>query len=149
MLYDAVTGDDIATASSKGLDFAAMLDYGRKVGSPKLRKMTFHERGIMLRALALRLMSKKKVFYELSTRTGATRGDSWIDIEGGIGNLFANAALRRQFPNLPYCTDGEAAVLSKGGSFMGHSVPLHRYARCGSFWTRQYLNALQKIRRSD
>jgi oxepin-CoA hydrolase / 3-oxo-5,6-dehydrosuberyl-CoA semialdehyde dehydrogenase len=130
MLYDAVTGDDIATASSKGLDFAAMLNYGRKVGSPKLRKMTFHERGLMLRALALHLMSKKEVFYELSSRTGATRGDSWIDIEGGIGNLFANAALRRQFPNLPYCTDGEAVVLSKGGSFMGHHilVPKHGVA---------------------
>jgi oxepin-CoA hydrolase / 3-oxo-5,6-dehydrosuberyl-CoA semialdehyde dehydrogenase len=122
MLYDAVTGDDIATASSKGLDFVAMLEYGRKVGSPKLRKMTFHERGLMLRALALHLMSKKELFYEISYRTGATRADSWIDIEGGIGNLFANASLRRQFPNLPYCTDGEAAALSKGGSFIGHHI---------------------------
>lgn len=122
MLYDAVTGDDIATASSKGLDFAEMLNYGRKVGSPKLRKMTFHERGLMLRALAVHLLSKKELFYELSYRTGATRADSWVDIEGGIGNLFANASLRRQFPNLPYCTDGEAAVLSKGGSFMGHHI---------------------------
>ena len=74
----------------------------------------------MLRALAMHLMSKKEAFYELSYRTGATRGDSWIDIEGGIGNLFANASLRRHFPDLPYYTEGEAAVLSKGGSFMGH-----------------------------
>ena len=122
MLLDAVTGEDIATASSNGLDFAEMLHYGRTIGGQKLRKMTFQERGLMLRALAMHLMSKKEAFYELSYRTGATRGDSWIDIEGGIGNLFANAALRRQFPNLPYCTDGEAAVLSKGGSFMGHHI---------------------------
>ena len=122
MLLDAVTGEDIATASSNGLDFAEMLHYGRKIGGQKLRKMTFQERGLMLRALAMHLMSKKEAFYELSYRTGATRGDSWIDIEGGIGNLFANASLRRHFPDLPYYTEGEAAVLSKGGSFMGHHI---------------------------
>jgi oxepin-CoA hydrolase/3-oxo-5,6-dehydrosuberyl-CoA semialdehyde dehydrogenase len=121
-LWDAVTGELITTASSKGLDFAAMLDYGRKVGSPKLRKMTFHERGQMLRALALHLLSKKEQFYTLSYRTGATRVDSWIDIEGGIGNLFANASLRRQFPNLPFCPDGESVSLSKNGTFMGHHI---------------------------
>ncbi|MEN9609912.1 MAG: phenylacetic acid degradation bifunctional protein PaaZ [Bacteroidota bacterium] len=122
MLFDAVTGEPITAASSKGLDFAAMLDYGRKIGSPKLRKMTFHERGQMLRALALHLLSKKEQFYTLSYRTGATRMDSWIDIEGGIGNLFANASLRRQFPNLPYCPDGEAVQLSKNGTFIGHHI---------------------------
>jgi oxepin-CoA hydrolase / 3-oxo-5,6-dehydrosuberyl-CoA semialdehyde dehydrogenase len=122
MLLDAVTGEDIATASSNGLDFAEMLHYGRKIGGQKLRKMTFQERGLMLRALAMHLMSKKEAFYELSYRTGATRGDSWIDIEGGIGNLFANASLRRHFPDLPYYTEGEAAVLSKGGSFIGHHI---------------------------
>ncbi|MEO0041251.1 MAG: phenylacetic acid degradation bifunctional protein PaaZ [Bacteroidota bacterium] len=122
ILYDAITGEPITAASSKGLDFAAMLDYGRKIGSPKLRKRTFHERGQMLRALALHLLAKKEQFYALSYRTGATRLDSWIDIEGGIGNLFANASLRRQFPNLPYCPDGEAVSLSKNGTFIGHHI---------------------------
>ena len=122
MLYDAIDGAEIATASSKGLDFEAMLKYGRKTGGQKLRKMTFHERGLMLRALAIHLTSKKEIFYELSYRSGATRADSWIDIEGGIGNLFANASLRRQFPNLPYCPDGEAVALSKGGTFIGHHI---------------------------
>ncbi|MBN8702943.1 MAG: phenylacetic acid degradation bifunctional protein PaaZ [Bacteroidetes bacterium] len=121
-LYNAITGDAIATASSKGLDFAAMLDYSRKVGGTKLRKMTFQERGRMLKALALHLLEKKDAFYKLSWATGATKIDSWVDIEGGIGNLFSYASLRRQFPDEPYFVDGEIARLSKGNTFIGNHI---------------------------
>jgi oxepin-CoA hydrolase / 3-oxo-5,6-dehydrosuberyl-CoA semialdehyde dehydrogenase len=122
ILYDASTGASVATASSNGLDFEEMLDYGRKVGNKNLRKMTFQERGRMLKALALYLMDRKEKYYEVSYKTGATRIDSWIDIEGGIGNLFANASLRRKFPDLPYYTEGDPVGLSKGGTFMGHHI---------------------------
>ncbi len=122
ILYNAINGSEIARASSAGLDFAAMLDYGRTIGSPSLSKLTFQERGRMLKALALHLAAKKEVFYQASWATGATRADSWIDIEGGIGNLFAYSSLRRQFPDLPYCIDGDHAPLSKGGSFIGHHL---------------------------
>lgn len=121
-LFDAVSGNRIATASSKGLDFADILEYGRKVGNPALRKMTFQERGLMLKALALHLFGIKDKFYELSYSTGATKSDSWIDIEGGIGNLFAYSSLRRQFPDQPYYVDGDAVSLSKTGSFIGHHI---------------------------
>ncbi len=121
-LYNSVTGEVVAEASSSGLDFGAMMDYAREVGGPALRKMTFHERGRMLKALALFLLKQKEKYYELSYATGATRGDSWIDIEGGIGNLFANASLRRQFPDETYYVDGDAAPLSKTGSFIGHHI---------------------------
>jgi oxepin-CoA hydrolase/3-oxo-5,6-dehydrosuberyl-CoA semialdehyde dehydrogenase len=121
-LYDAVTGEAIAAATTKGLDFAAVLRYGREVGNPALRKMTFHERGRMLKALATYLMEKKEGFYNISYHTGATKADSWIDIEGGIGNLFSNASLRRKFPDLPYTTDGDPIGLSKGGNFMAHHL---------------------------
>ena len=84
--------------------------------------MTFQERGRMLKALALFLMDKKESYYALSALTGATRVDSWIDIEGGIGNVFANASLRKQFPDLPYYVDGTAAPLSKNGTFIGHHI---------------------------
>jgi len=84
--------------------------------------MTFQQRGLMLKALALHLHGIRDRFYPLSFATGATKLDSWIDIEGGIGNLFANASLRRQFPDLPYYVDGEAAKLSKHGSFIGHHI---------------------------
>lgn len=121
-LHNAITGEAVFTASSDGLDFGAMMHYARKVGGPALRKLTFHERGRMLKALAFYLMDRKEYFYEISAYTGATRADSWVDIEGGIGNLFANASLRRQFPDERFYVDGEAAKLSKNGTFIGHHI---------------------------
>ena len=119
---NAITGEIISSCSSADLDYEAILNYGRKIGSSALRKMTFQQRGEMIKSLALHLHKKKEIFYELSKATGATRIDSWIDIEGGIGNLFANASLRRQFPDLPYHVDGQAAPLSKNGTFIGHHI---------------------------
>jgi oxepin-CoA hydrolase/3-oxo-5,6-dehydrosuberyl-CoA semialdehyde dehydrogenase len=121
-VYNALTGDKIGEVSSAGLDFNEILQYGRSIGGQKLRKMTFQERGRMLKALALYLMERKDNYYAISHLTGATKVDSWIDIEGGIGNLFSNASLRRQFPDLPYYVDGVAAPLSKGGTFIGHHI---------------------------
>ncbi|SNS01354.1 phenylacetic acid degradation bifunctional protein PaaZ [Hymenobacter mucosus] len=121
-LHDASTGEVIAIANGEGLDYAAMFDYARRTGNPALRKMTFHERGRMIKALALHLDSKKEDFYTLSYRSGATRADSWIDIEGGIGNLFANASLRRKFPDKPFYVESDPIALSKAGNFMGHHI---------------------------
>jgi oxepin-CoA hydrolase/3-oxo-5,6-dehydrosuberyl-CoA semialdehyde dehydrogenase len=121
-LYNAITGEVVATTSSKGLDFAKMCEYARTVGGPRLRRLTFQQRGLMLKALALHLQSKKEDFYKLSWATGATRSDSWVDIEGGIGNLFTYASLRRQFPDETYCYDGDVARLSKNNTFIGHHI---------------------------
>ena len=123
-LYNAVNGDLIATATTKGLDFNSILEYGRKKGSTALRKMTFQERGRMLKALALHLFEQKKKFYPLSYKTGATRADSWVDIEGGIGNLFSNASLRRKLPDEIFALDGDNIGLSKGGSFAAQHILL-------------------------
>lgn len=121
-LFNTITGEKIGEVSSIGLDYKAMMEYAVKNGGQALRKMTFQERGRMLKALALHLLEKKKKYYEVSAWTGATKVDSWIDIEGGIGNLFANASLRKQFPDLPYYVDGTAAPLSKEGTFIGHHI---------------------------
>jgi oxepin-CoA hydrolase/3-oxo-5,6-dehydrosuberyl-CoA semialdehyde dehydrogenase len=121
-LFNAITGDAIANTSSQGLDFAQMCNYARTVGGPNLRKMTFQQRGLMLKALAMHLLTKKEIFYQVSWATGATRVDSWVDIEGGIGNLFAYASLRRTFPNETYCYDGDVARLSKNNTFIGHHI---------------------------
>ncbi len=128
--YDAVTGEVICTSSSEGLDFAAIADYGRHVGGPALRRMSFQERGRMLKALALYLTDIKEKYYLLSYRTGATRSDSWIDIDGGIGTLFAYASLRRKLPDTPWYVDGEQAKLSREGTFIGHHLmtPKHGVA---------------------
>jgi oxepin-CoA hydrolase/3-oxo-5,6-dehydrosuberyl-CoA semialdehyde dehydrogenase len=121
-LFNAVTGDAIAVASAKGLDFKQATDFARTVGNPALRKMTFHARGNMLKALALHLRNHLDAFYKISYQTGATRADSWVDIEGGIGNLFANASLRKKFPDAVFCMDGESHNLSKNNSFMGTHI---------------------------
>ena len=106
-LYHAVNGELITHATTKGIDFRSALEYARTTGNPALRKLTFHERGRMLKALALHLREHLETFYRISYATGATRMDSWIDLEGGIGNLFSYASLRRKFPDDPYCAEGE------------------------------------------
>jgi oxepin-CoA hydrolase / 3-oxo-5,6-dehydrosuberyl-CoA semialdehyde dehydrogenase len=118
-LYNAVTGGVIGAASTRGLDFKSVVEYGRTVGNPALRKMTFHERGNMLKALALHLRDHLEKFYAVSYQTGATKADSWVDIEGGIGNLFANASLRKKFPDEVFCIDGDSHSLGKNNTFMG------------------------------
>ena len=122
ILYNAVNGNPIASATTQGFDFESILNYARTKGNPALRKMTFQERGRMLRALALHLMEKKEKFYALSYQSGATRIDSWIDIEGGIGNLFSNASLRRKLPDETFAMDGDAISLSKQNTFIGHHI---------------------------
>jgi oxepin-CoA hydrolase/3-oxo-5,6-dehydrosuberyl-CoA semialdehyde dehydrogenase len=122
LLFNAVTGEPIAKASTKGIDFASALHFARTKGNMVLRNMSFHERGLMLRALALHLREHLPKFYDISYKTGATKADSWVDIEGGIGNLFSYASLRRKFPDTPYCLDGEQHILGKAGSFMGHHL---------------------------
>lgn len=121
-MFDAVTGETIGFATTEGLDIPSALAYGRTKGGEKLRKMTFQERGNMLKKLALYLNKRKEQFYDISYKTGATRVDSWIDIEGGFGNLFANASLRKLFPNQPYHVEGDPIDLSRGGRFMAHHI---------------------------
>ncbi len=122
-LIHAVTGETIGEASSEGLDFAGMLDYARTTGGPKLRSMTFHERARMLKEMAKYLMERKDAFYKLSEATGATKTDSWIDIEGGIGTFFAYSSKgRREFPNETFFMEGAVEPLSKDNTFVGRHI---------------------------
>jgi len=120
-IQDSITGEVFTSVTTEGLDIPSILQYGREKGDT-LRKMTFQERGNMIKKLAMYLNKKKAHFYELSYRTGATKIDSWIDIEGGFGNLFANASLRKLFPNQSYHVEGEPIDLSRGGRFMAHHI---------------------------
>lgn len=122
-LFHAVTGEKIAEITSSGLDFGAMANYARSVGGKHLRRMTFHERGRMLKSMALYLMERKEELYELSFATGATRTDSWIDIEGGISTFFTYASKgRRELPDEAFYVDGNMEVVSKNGTFVGHHI---------------------------
>ncbi|HYB33532.1 MAG TPA: phenylacetic acid degradation bifunctional protein PaaZ [Steroidobacteraceae bacterium] len=122
-LRDATTGEVIANATAAGLDAGAMLSYGREVGGPNLRRLTFHERAGLLKSLARFLTGHKEEFYALSYATGATKGDSWIDIDGGISTLFVYASKgTRELPNGRVYVDGVVEGLSKSGSFVGQHV---------------------------
>ncbi|AWM26166.1 enoyl-CoA hydratase [Sinorhizobium fredii USDA 205] len=123
VLLDAATGAPVALIDSTGIDFAAALAYGREKSGPALRRMSFHQRAAMLKALAQALMERKDEFYALSTATGATRTDSWIDIEGGIGTLFSYASKgRRELPNSRVLVDGEVEALSRDGTFSARHI---------------------------
>ena len=122
-LRSAVNGDAVALTSSQGLDFGAMARFARENGGPALRAMTFHRRAGMLKALADALTAKKEGLYELSYNTGATKADSWIDIDGGIGTFAVYQSKgRRELPNDTLLIDGNVEALSRGGTFQGLHV---------------------------
>ncbi|RVT93550.1 phenylacetic acid degradation bifunctional protein PaaZ [Sphingomonas crocodyli] len=119
----AITGEVVARLGSKGIDFKAMLDHARNVGGPALRAMTFHARARMIKALATAIMARKDELYALSWATGATQGDSWIDIEGGAGTLFTTASKgRRELPDDVILIDGAHEPIGKRGTFIGQHV---------------------------
>jgi oxepin-CoA hydrolase/3-oxo-5,6-dehydrosuberyl-CoA semialdehyde dehydrogenase len=123
VLTSAVNGEPLARITSAGLDFAGVLEHARGVGGSNLRKLTFHERGEMLKALAQYLMEHKKELYALSTETGATKDDSWVDIDGGISTLFVFSSKgRREMPNDHVYLDGPPEPLSRNGTFVGQHI---------------------------
>jgi len=123
VMLNALTGEPVAQVSSKGLDFKAMLAHARKVGGPALRKLTFHERAMKLKALGQYLGERKEAYYAISAKTGASKVDSMIDIDGGFGTLFSYASKgRRELPNSSFIVDGATEVMSKTGSFVGQHV---------------------------
>ncbi|QIK63528.1 phenylacetic acid degradation bifunctional protein PaaZ [Leucobacter viscericola] len=120
---DAVTGEAVALVSSEGLDLAAAMEHARTVGQKSLGALTFHQRAVILKQLALALTERKKELYALSTHTGATKGDSWVDIDGGIGVLFTYSGKgRRELPNARVQLDGPVEPLSKDGTFLGRHI---------------------------
>ncbi len=121
-LFNAVNSESIGWVDSSNIDFEAVVAHGRHANK-QLRNMTFHQRCNMLKALGKALMEKKELFYELSAKTGATRADSWIDIEGGIGTLFSLASMvRREFPNQPFLVEDVLIPLSKQGTFAARHI---------------------------
>lgn len=122
-LRDATTGEAIASASADGIDFQGVLKFARTAGGPSLRRMTFHQRAAMLKALAKHLTERKDEFYALSAATGATKSDSWIDIDGGIATLFVYAGKgTRELPNSRVYAEGATEALSKTGAFVGQHI---------------------------
>ncbi|MBB5373013.1 phenylacetic acid degradation bifunctional protein PaaZ [Acidocella aromatica] len=123
VIPSALDGAAVAQIGSSGIDFAAAAAYARQTGGPALRALTFHERAKILRGLADAINARKEELYALSAHTGATRTDSWIDIEGGAATLFTYASKgRRELPNDRVLIDGGVEALSKRGSFVGQHL---------------------------
>jgi oxepin-CoA hydrolase/3-oxo-5,6-dehydrosuberyl-CoA semialdehyde dehydrogenase len=119
----AIDGTAVATTGSGGLDFGGMLRHAREVGGPALRKMTFHERARLLKALGLAVLARKEELYELNYQTGATRKDGWIDIEGGAGTILSFSSKgRRELPDAHVLLDRQLEGLSKQGTFVGQHI---------------------------
>ncbi|MGV9714162.1 phenylacetic acid degradation bifunctional protein PaaZ [Gordonia sp. NPDC003424] len=126
-LVSAVDGHEVARISATGIDRAAMVRHAREVGVPALATMTFHERALALKALALALMEHKDEFYALSADTGATARDSGIDIDGGFGTLLSYASkARRELPNDTVHLDGDVEPLGKRGTFVAQHIHTSR-----------------------
>lgn len=122
-IASAITGEVIASAGNDALDVQGMLDYARTVGGPALRKLTFHDRARMLKALAGHLNQHKQALYDLSFNTGATQSDHMIDIDGGIGTMFVFASKgRREMPDAHVYLDGDVEQLSRNGTFLGQHI---------------------------
>lgn len=120
---DASTGEVVARVSTEGIDLGGALAYARRAGQASLGALTFHQRAVRLKQLALALTERKAELYEISSRTGATKQDSWVDIDGGIGVLFAYSSKgRRELPNATVYVDGAVENLSKDGSFLGRHI---------------------------
>ncbi|MGB4446724.1 MAG: phenylacetic acid degradation bifunctional protein PaaZ [Cloacibacterium sp.] len=122
-LYNAVNGELVAISDTSGLDFEEALHFGRTIGYKNLSSMTFYDRGEMLKKIALYLLERKKKYYELSYKTGATHIDSWVDIEGGFGTFFTYSGLaKRMLPNTPFWVDGDTQKISANGTHLGTHI---------------------------
>ncbi len=122
-LHNAVNGELVAISDTEGINFGEALHYGRTVGYKNLSSMTFYDRGEMLKKVALYLLERKKKYYELSYKTGATHVDSWVDIEGGFGTFFTYSGLaKRMLPNTSFWVDGDVQKISANGTHLGTHI---------------------------
>jgi oxepin-CoA hydrolase/3-oxo-5,6-dehydrosuberyl-CoA semialdehyde dehydrogenase len=122
-IQHAVTGEPLYQVCSDGLPLAASLSYARKLGGTALAKMTFQQRAQMMKAVAKHLLANKEALYQISYQTGATRNDSWVDIEGGIATLFSYAGLAgRELPDDSLWPEDEMIPLSKQSQFTARHV---------------------------
>jgi len=123
LVHSAVTGETIGSAGNSAVDTGLMLEFARNTGGPALRELSFHDRARLLKQLATMLGEHKESLYELAFQSGATRTDSMIDVDGGIGTalVFASKA-RRELPDDQVCLDGDIEQLSRNGTFLGQHI---------------------------
>ncbi|WP_312534526.1 phenylacetic acid degradation bifunctional protein PaaZ [Acinetobacter variabilis] len=116
-VYHAISGEAIYQVSSHGIDMHNVVQYAKQKGAA-IASWTFHQRANALKQVAQYLLERKEDYYRLAAATGCTRKDAWIDIEGGIGTLFAYSSLvRRELSDETALVEDAWIPLSKQGSF--------------------------------
>lgn len=116
-VYHAISGEAIYQVSSHGIDMHNVVQYAKQKGAA-IAHWTFHQRANALKQVAQYLLERKEDYYRLAAATGCTRKDAWIDIEGGIGTLFAYSSLvRRELSDETALVEDAWIPLSKQGSF--------------------------------
>ena len=124
-LINPSTGQEIARASTVGLDCKSALHYSRSVGGPAIRAMSFADRGAMLQSMAEALHAHREELLALSTESGGnTRGDAKFDIDGGIQTLSAYAKMVGKLGEGKFLIDGDSIRLSRSPRFVGRHVQL-------------------------
>ena len=132
-LHSAINGKEVAFAHAESLDFAEALAYGRSKGLHGMLALDFQQRAAALRALAKYLGERKEELYAISAHTGATRIDSWVDIEGGTGTLFAYAGMAAsELPSGNLIHEGPVASLGRAAVWQFISMLL--IFLCGDCW---------------
>jgi len=126
-LRSAIDGRPVAQTHAEVPDFGEAVAHAREVGVPALLALDFQQRAERLKALGKYLSEHKEELYAVSAHTGATRADSWIDIEGGIGTLFAYASMGgNELPSGNLIHEGPAIPLGKKGGFAGTHILVPR-----------------------
>jgi oxepin-CoA hydrolase/3-oxo-5,6-dehydrosuberyl-CoA semialdehyde dehydrogenase len=126
-LRSAINGHTVAHTHAEAIDFAEAVHHARSVGLPNLLKLDFQQRADRLKAMAKFLNEHKEQLYAVSAHTGATRADSWIDIEGGSGTLSAYAGVgANELPSGNLVHEGPALALGKTNQFAGTHILVPR-----------------------
>ena len=126
-LHSAINGRPVALTHADEIDFGESLHFARKTALPALMALNFQQRAAILKALGAHINTHKEQLYAVSAHTGATRADSWIDIEGGSGTLYAYAGLgAAELPSSNVMHEGPVSRLGKLGHFAGTHILVPR-----------------------
>src|SRR5712664_4843030 len=119
-LVDPVTGDELVSISSQGVNIEAALAFARARGGPALRQLTYAQRAEMLAKIADALAANRDEYFRLSLlNLGATQADASFDVDGAIYTMKYYAKIGRALADGKMLKDGALVPLSKSNAFVG------------------------------
>jgi 3,4-dehydroadipyl-CoA semialdehyde dehydrogenase len=119
-LIDPVTGDELASISSHGVDLEAALAFARTQGGPALRQLSYAQRAEMLAKIADALAANRDEYFRLSLlNLGANQADASFDVDGAIYTMKYYAKIGRALAEGKMLKEGAVIPLSKSNAFVG------------------------------